>query len=64
MIVHAANDPFIRILPETRLKIASNSNITFMETGDGGHCAFLGPRNGHDDGFWAESQMVNFLRRV
>jgi predicted alpha/beta-fold hydrolase len=64
LIVHAANDPFIRILPETRLKIASNSNITFMETGDGGHCAFLGPRNGHDDGFWAESQMVNFLRRV
>lgn len=63
LIVHAANDPFIRILPETRRKIASNPNITFIETEDGGHCAFVGPRNGRDDGFWAESQIVNFLRR-
>jgi hypothetical protein len=65
LIVHAANDPFIRILPETRLKIAGNSNITFIETKDGGHCAFLESRkNGQDGGFWAESQIVNFLRRI
>lgn len=63
LIVHAANDPFIRILPETRAKIAANPHIQFIETEDGGHCAFLGIRNGHDDGFWAESQIVNFLRR-
>ena len=63
LIVHAANDPFIRILPETRRKIASNPNITFIEAEDGGHCAFVGARNGMDDGFWAESQIVNFLRR-
>ncbi|MFY9562274.1 MAG: alpha/beta fold hydrolase [Terriglobales bacterium] len=63
LIVHAANDPFIRILPETRRKISSNPNITFIETEDGGHCAFIGSRNGLDDGFWAESQIVNFLRR-
>jgi uncharacterized protein len=62
-IVHAANDPFVRILPETRRKIASNSSITFVETGDGGHCAFLGSRNGVEDGYWAENQIVNFLRR-
>jgi predicted alpha/beta-fold hydrolase len=70
LIVHAANDPFIRILPETRRKIADNPHITFIETRDGGHCAFLGPRNrknddnDYDDGFWAESQIVNFLRRL
>ena len=46
LIVHAANDPFIRILPETRRKIASNPNINFIETEDGGHCAFVGRRNG------------------
>ncbi len=63
LIVHAANDPFVRILPETRRKIGSNPNIAFIETEDGGHCAFLGSRNGQDGGFWAESQIVNFLRR-
>jgi predicted alpha/beta-fold hydrolase len=61
LILHAANDPFIRILPETRQKILSNPNITFIETEDGGHCSFLAKPN-HDDGRWAESQVVEFLR--
>ncbi len=61
-IVHAATDPFIRILPETRRKIAANPNIVFLEAADGGHCAFVGRRNRVDDGYWAESQIVNFLR--
>jgi predicted alpha/beta-fold hydrolase len=63
LIVHAANDPFIRILAETRRKIVSNPHIKFVEVEDGGHCAFVGGRNGADDGFWAESQIVDFLRR-
>jgi uncharacterized protein len=64
LILHAANDPFIRILPETRRKIGANSNITFVETTDGGHCAFLGRRDGQDGDFWAETALVNFLRGV
>ncbi len=63
LIVHAANDPFVRLTPPTRQKIAANPNITFLETASGGHCAFVGKRNGADDGFWAETQIVNFLRR-
>ena len=63
LVLHAANDPFIRIPAETRAKIAANPNITFIESADGGHCAFVGPPNGVDDGFWAESQIVNFLRK-
>jgi hypothetical protein len=63
LIVHAADDPFIRITPETRRKIAANPNITFRETAHGGHCAFVGTRNGMDDGYWAESQIVEFLRK-
>ena len=63
LILHAANDPFIRITPKTRRKIAANPNITFVETEDGGHCSFVGRRNGVDDGYWAENQIVNFLRR-
>jgi predicted alpha/beta-fold hydrolase len=42
LIIHAANDPFIRITPETRRRIAANPNIVYVETDDGGHCAFLG----------------------
>ena len=60
-ILHAANDPFIRILPETRRKILANPNITFLETEDGGHCSFLANPDG-DDGYWAETQVLGFLR--
>jgi len=42
LIIHAANDPFIRMQPETLRRIAENPNITYVETTDGGHCAFLG----------------------
>jgi predicted alpha/beta-fold hydrolase len=61
-ILHAVNDPFIRILPETRKKILANPNITFLETDDGGHCSFLAEANGYD-GRWAELQVIEFLRR-
>jgi predicted alpha/beta-fold hydrolase len=74
LVLYAANDPFIRITPETRQKMSSNPNISFVETADGGHCAFIGVpsgparvRDGHDgrynDGYWAEHEIVNFLRR-
>jgi predicted alpha/beta-fold hydrolase len=60
LILHAANDPFIRILPESRQKILANPDITFVETADGGHCSFLAERDG-DDGHWAERQILRFL---
>jgi uncharacterized protein len=60
LIIHALDDPFIRMLPETRAKILSNSNITLLETEHGGHCAFLAQPNGYD-GRWAERQMINFF---
>ena len=61
-ILHAANDPFIRILSETRTKIAANPKITFHETSDGGHCSFRAERDGYD-GHWAEREVVEFLRQ-
>jgi predicted alpha/beta-fold hydrolase len=63
LIIHAANDPFIRIQPETLRRIAANKNITYVETDDGGHCAFLGEHNGDpaDDGRWAEREVVEFV---
>ena len=62
-ILHAANDPFIRITPETRQKILANPHITFVETADGGHCSFLARRDGYD-GHWAERQIIEFLRGI
>ena len=65
LIVHAANDPFIRMLPETRARLESNPHITYIETADGGHCAFLGSPDGDGyDGRWAEREVVEFVRHA
>jgi predicted alpha/beta-fold hydrolase len=62
-ILYATNDPFIRILPETRRKIDANPNITFVEAEDGGHCSFVGERNGYD-GHFAERAVIEFFRSL
>jgi len=59
-ILYAKNDPFIRVLPETRAKIAANPNISFLETEDGGHCSYVGEPDG-DDGHFAERAVVEFV---
>ena len=60
LLLHACDDPFIRLLPETRAKIAANRWLTMLETEHGGHCAFLAePRV--DDGYWAESTALRFI---
>jgi hypothetical protein len=65
LIIHAVNDPFIRIVPETRQHILSNPNITYVESEDGGHCAFIGERDGDPsyDGRWAEREVVEFAKQ-
>jgi predicted alpha/beta-fold hydrolase len=62
LIIHAANDPFIRVQPRTRERILENPNITYLETADGGHCAFMGQPDGNGyDGRWAEREVVDFV---
>ena len=52
---------FVRILAESRAKIAGNPHITFIESNHGGHCAFLArPCDGYD-GYWAEHTLLRFL---
>lgn len=60
LILHALDDPFIRVSEETRARARANPNITYVETEHGGHCAFLAEPNGYD-GRWAERQVVGFL---
>jgi predicted alpha/beta-fold hydrolase len=65
LVIHAANDPFVRILPETRQALLANRNITYVETEDGGHCAFVGQGDGDStyDGRWAEREVVEFAKQ-
>jgi hypothetical protein len=63
LLIHSLDDPFIRLLPETRARILANPSITYVETECGGHCAFLAPPNGYD-GRWAERQIVEFLKSI
>jgi hypothetical protein len=63
LILNSLDDPFIRIAPDTRDKITANPNITFLETAQGGHCAFLAqpdPSTGFD-GYWAEHTLLRFI---
>jgi uncharacterized protein len=63
LVLHSLDDPFIRVLPETRAKLDANPHITFMQTQHGGHCAFLAEPNGYD-GRWAERTVVDFVPSV
>ncbi len=64
LIIHAANDPFIRLPAAALARVQANANITYVETEDGGHCAFLGESDGAgDDGRWAEKEVVEFVGR-
>jgi hypothetical protein len=60
LILHALDDPFIRMTPETRDKLLANSRVRLVETRHGGHCAFLSLEPG-DAGFWAERTLLDFL---
>lgn len=60
LIIYSTDDPFIRLLPETRSKLRSNSFVKYVETRQGGHCAYLAAPNGYD-GRWAERTVVEFL---
>lgn len=62
-ILYARNDPFIRVTAETRRKVERNPNITFVETEDGGHCAFIAEPDGFD-GHFAERSVVDFFASV
>jgi len=63
LVLHANDDPFIRVLPETREKLLGNPHITYVATAHGGHCAFLAEANGYD-GRWAERQAIAFIQRI
>ena len=66
LVIHSEDDPFVVMSPESQRKLMENSNVTFLHTKHGGHCAFIGEPSvdGRDDGRWAERKLVEFLAQV
>ena len=62
LVLHALDDPFIRMLPETRSLLLANPQVCLVEPEHGGHCGFLASMDGYD-GRWAERQIVEFFKR-
>jgi predicted alpha/beta-fold hydrolase len=62
-ILHALDDPFIRLLPETRAKLHANPHVHLVETRHGGHCAYLSRDSGNEI-HWAEATVIRYLMQV
>lgn len=62
LILHASDDPFIRMLPQTREALLQNPAVTLVETNHGGHCAFLSQERGSDR-YWAEKALFLYLEQ-
>ncbi len=61
LILHAADDPFIRTLPATVETLRANPFVRYVETARGGHCAFLAEPREDDQGRWAEEAIAQWL---
>lgn len=62
LIITAEDDPFVPTAPFHDPLITSNPHITVVMTRFGGHCGFVTePRNG-DDGYWAETMALEYMK--
>jgi predicted alpha/beta-fold hydrolase len=63
LVITAEDDPFVPSQPFHDPKLMGNPHIDLRVCGHGGHCGFVGPSSGSDDGYWAENQIVDFVER-
>ena len=63
LVITAEDDPFVPPEPFRDPKITGNPHITLVLCRHGGHCGFVGPQRGDDDGYWAEGRIVEFVGR-
>jgi uncharacterized protein len=64
LVITAKDDPFVPFQSFDNPKVTRNPNITLCACEHGGHCGFVGPASGEDDGYWAERQIVEFVERA
>lgn len=60
LVIHAADDPFVKMLPATAAALRAHPRVTLLDTAHGGHCGFLADANGYD-GRWAERKITEFF---
>ena len=63
LIITAEDDPFVPSRPFHDPKVTGNPHLDVRVCDHGGHCGFVGPASGEDDGYWAEREIVNFFGR-
>ena len=63
LIIAAEDDPFVPAQSFHEPQVAGNQHITLLACRHGGHCGFVGLAAAHDDGYWAEHQIVDFIER-
>jgi len=63
LIISAADDPFVPPTPFRSPEVAGNAHITVELTARGGHCGFVEAREGAYDGYWAEREIIEFVKR-
>jgi predicted alpha/beta-fold hydrolase len=63
LIIAAEDDPFVPARSFHEPQVAGNRHITLLACRHGGHCGFVGPAAAHDDGYWAEHRIVDFIER-
>ena len=64
LIITAEDDPFVPSGPFRDPRVTGNPHIQLIVTRHGGHCGFLTDAVNGDDGYWAESRIVNFAREL
>jgi len=61
LIITSEDDPFVPPEPFRDPNVAQHGHVDLRLSAHGGHCGFVGPRSGEDDGYWAENQIVGFV---
>lgn len=61
LVITAEDDPFVPAEPFRSPALADHPRIDLRLCRFGGHCGFIGPSSGQDDGYWAETQIVEFV---
>ena len=63
LIICADDDPFVPSEQFRDPAVTSNSNLTVLMAGHGGHCGFVAEAANGFDGYWAEQTVVEFSLR-
>jgi predicted alpha/beta-fold hydrolase len=62
LIMTSQDDPFIPYEIFTEPSIHSNPWIQLLAPPHGGHCGFFQRSRPHEDPFWAENRIIDFIR--